>query len=548
MPSEYTDLYKLLGVPPTASQAEIKSAFRKKAREKHPDLSSDRRVEATRQMQDVNYAYEILGNVTRRRRYDESLRAYTGKAETPKTSHKPAEGPTSPQAKQEERPKYPFPPVSEMLSRYNLESHFKEFLSTKSANHNAAEEVIPILNIALAAASEWLISQSYKFSSKSEEMEIAREDLTRFLESLINSNYTNGEATRITLGYKSSLVAAQLIAACCEYCSKTNCEIKVHHSESSIIITFSKHKLANDTEPFSPLDSQFNTYISALKQKAPNIYRIITAKTGLVEGTKFLRSTTSTFYTRLGLVDAYKIWYSAKQAPELEEGLDEEINRVVKGCLDYPTREFVESDMDIDDFVNKKFRQLSCDEWKCPNVKLIKDAVIHFLRQEFNSSRTILNSSLTLAELIVELGKLSSLGQPLRTLRIRSLFNSKPEAFRMSSWAEVQQMFVELSSLTNESNHKPMADVVRESRKLPVYLNLQMLYLYYFLLFTNQSREYYDYFSKPKPVFRKSQTALKWESFEKALDANGPEYRDNFREFFKIKAFSVRNRAQDNNR
>lgn len=538
MPSEYTDLYKILGVPSTASQAEIKTAFRLKARENHPDLNSDRKAEATRRMQDVNYAYEILGNVKKRRRYDESLKAYTGKAGPPQTPPKPTESYNPPRTKQEERPKYPFPPVSEMLSRYNLESHFKEFLSTESANHNAAEEVIPILNIALAAASEWLISQSYTFSSNSEEMEIAREDLTRFLESLINSNYTNGEATRITLAYKSSRVAAQLIAACCEYCSKTNCEIKVNHSESSFIITFSKHKLADDAEPVSPLDSQFNTYISALKQKAPNIYQIITAKTSLVEGTKFLRSTTSTFYTRLGLVDAYKIWYSAKQAPELEEGLDQQIYRLVQVCLEYPTREYVYSDMDIDNFVNKKFRQLPCDEWKCPNVKLIKDAVIHFLIQEFNSSRTILNSSLTLAELIVELGKLSNLGQPLRIIHIRSLlFNFKPEAFRMSSWAEVLQMFVELSSLTNESNHKPMADVVRESRKLPDYLNLQMLYLYYYLLFTNQSREYYAYFSKPKPVFRKSQTALKWESFEKALDANGPEYRDNFREFFKLKAF-----------
>lgn len=55
------DPYKVLGIPNTASQEEIKKAYRKKAKEYHPDLHPND-PEAARKMNEVNEAYDMLMN------------------------------------------------------------------------------------------------------------------------------------------------------------------------------------------------------------------------------------------------------------------------------------------------------------------------------------------------------------------------------------------------------------------------------------------------------------------------------------------------------
>src|SRR6185436_8611583 len=70
MPVQYKDYYKTLGVPRTASDAEIKRAFRKLAREYHPDVAKDKK-QAEEKFKEVNEAYEVLGDAAKRKRYDE---------------------------------------------------------------------------------------------------------------------------------------------------------------------------------------------------------------------------------------------------------------------------------------------------------------------------------------------------------------------------------------------------------------------------------------------------------------------------------------------
>lgn len=64
-----TDPYKILGVPRTASQDEIKKAYRKLAKELHPDLHPDDTARQDR-FKAVSVAYELLGDPEKRRRFD----------------------------------------------------------------------------------------------------------------------------------------------------------------------------------------------------------------------------------------------------------------------------------------------------------------------------------------------------------------------------------------------------------------------------------------------------------------------------------------------
>src|SRR6476661_4943347 len=66
---EYQDYYQTLGVPRTASQADIKKAFRKLAREHHPDKKpGDKAAEA--RFKAINEANAVLSDADKRKKYD----------------------------------------------------------------------------------------------------------------------------------------------------------------------------------------------------------------------------------------------------------------------------------------------------------------------------------------------------------------------------------------------------------------------------------------------------------------------------------------------
>ena len=70
MPVQFKDYYETLGVPRSASEADIKKAFRKLAREHHPDVAKDKK-RAEEKFKEINEAYEVLSDPAKREKYDE---------------------------------------------------------------------------------------------------------------------------------------------------------------------------------------------------------------------------------------------------------------------------------------------------------------------------------------------------------------------------------------------------------------------------------------------------------------------------------------------
>ena len=66
MPVQYKDYYATLGVAKTASHDDIRKAFRKLARQYHPDVAKDKK-NAESKFKEINEAYEVLSDVQRRR-------------------------------------------------------------------------------------------------------------------------------------------------------------------------------------------------------------------------------------------------------------------------------------------------------------------------------------------------------------------------------------------------------------------------------------------------------------------------------------------------
>jgi curved DNA-binding protein len=70
MAVQFRDYYEVLGVPRGASEDEIRKAFRKLARQYHPDVAKDKKT-AEEKFKEINEAYEVLSDPEKRKKYDQ---------------------------------------------------------------------------------------------------------------------------------------------------------------------------------------------------------------------------------------------------------------------------------------------------------------------------------------------------------------------------------------------------------------------------------------------------------------------------------------------
>jgi curved DNA-binding protein len=70
MAVQFRDYYETLGVSKTATDGEIRTAFRKLARQYHPDVAKDKKA-AEEKFKEINEAYEVLGDPDKRKKYDQ---------------------------------------------------------------------------------------------------------------------------------------------------------------------------------------------------------------------------------------------------------------------------------------------------------------------------------------------------------------------------------------------------------------------------------------------------------------------------------------------
>jgi curved DNA-binding protein len=70
MAVQFRDYYETLGVSKTATDDEIRSAFRKLARKYHPDVAKDKKT-AEEKFKQINEAYEVLSDSEKRKKYDQ---------------------------------------------------------------------------------------------------------------------------------------------------------------------------------------------------------------------------------------------------------------------------------------------------------------------------------------------------------------------------------------------------------------------------------------------------------------------------------------------
>ena len=102
---DYIDYYKILDISKSATEAEIKKAYRKLARKYHPDLNPNDK-EAEKKFKEINEANEVLSNPENRKKYDKYGKDWKHADEFEKAGYDPNQQQYSRQQQQRSNPDF----------------------------------------------------------------------------------------------------------------------------------------------------------------------------------------------------------------------------------------------------------------------------------------------------------------------------------------------------------------------------------------------------------------------------------------------------------
>ena len=121
----FKDYYRILGIPLTADELDVKRAYREMSLKWHPDKNTG--IDVTSIMQDINEAYDILRDASKRKRYNQE---YARFCETYNKEEKVQNTAYSKEKNSQSEWSYDYDVCDEALKKdiYNARKHAKELV------------------------------------------------------------------------------------------------------------------------------------------------------------------------------------------------------------------------------------------------------------------------------------------------------------------------------------------------------------------------------------------------------------------------------------